>query len=359
MNELVGHAPLLLGAFVGQNNASAAPGGGERGPPPTLVLHNQIAEADYLRTLLKTRYEANHSPITGVTLGRAVQKPQLQGLTKVQRHSFNTNGYLVLSNILAGDEATALLEEARDVMRAISTGGEGVIRHVLSDTMERPSPIGRVLATFETAGTPGSENTPRPIARLGCGVHRLMPAFRTLTHSSFHRSIAASLGYGSPRVTQSQLVAKSAGVGGEIVAHQDSCVSFTNPPSGLTFWYALEDATVANGCLSVAPGSHLTEPIRERMVQGDRGIPRFEPLNTPLWARETAYHPITGTEVEHEYVYEPLEVKQGSLVLFHGNLLHRSGRNASAKSRMAYTFSIVDGDLESPDDCYMKPMHIL
>lgn len=69
---------------------------------------------------------------------------------KVQRDFFNTNGYLVLLNVLAGDEAATLLEEARDVMKAIATGGEGVIRHVLSDTLERPSPIGRVLATFET-----------------------------------------------------------------------------------------------------------------------------------------------------------------------------------------------------------------
>lgn len=139
-----------------------------------------------------------------------------------------------------------------------------------------------------------------------------MPAFRNLIHSSFHRSIAESLGYCTPRVTQSQLVAKSAGVGGEIVPHQDGRVSFTNPPSGLTFWYALEDTTVENGCLSVATRSHLTEPVRERMVKGEKGVPKFEALETPLWARE--------------------------------------------KSRMAYTFSIVDGDLESPDDNYMKPI---
>lgn len=183
-----------------------------------------------------------------------------------------------------------------------------------------------------------------------------MPAFRNLTHSSFHRSIAESLGYCTPRVTQSQLVAKSAGVGGEIVPHQDGCVSFTNPPSGLTFWYALEDTMVENGCLSVATGSHLTEPLRERMVKGEKGIPKFEALETPLWAREA--YPTTGTKAEQakEYEYEPLEMKQGSLILFHGNLMHRSGRNASEKSRMAYTFSIVDGDLETPDDNYMKPI---
>lgn len=94
--------------------------------------------------------ETNRSLNAGVTLLHAVHKPQLQGLTKEQRDFFNTNGYLALSNVLASSEATTLLEEARHVMRAIATGGEGIIRHVLSDTLERPSPIGRVLATFET-----------------------------------------------------------------------------------------------------------------------------------------------------------------------------------------------------------------
>lgn len=57
MGEVVGHAPLLLGLLLANlnnhnNNASMV----DKGiMPPTLVLHNQIAEADYLRTLLKTQ----------------------------------------------------------------------------------------------------------------------------------------------------------------------------------------------------------------------------------------------------------------------------------------------------------------
>ena len=131
-------------------------------------------------------------------------------------------------------------------------------------------------------------------------------------------------------------------------------MSFTNPPSGLTFWYALEDATVENGCLRVAKGSHLLEPLRKRIVKGEYGEPKPEALETPLWAREAGS---TRPEGKHmKYEYEPLEVKKGSLVLFHGNLMHRSARNGSQKGRMAYTFSVVEGGLECPDDCYMKPV---
>lgn len=166
------------------------------------------------------------------------------------------------------------------------------------------------------ANTGTSELFERPIARLGCGIHQCMPSFRTLTHSSHHRLIAKSLGCGKPRVTQSQLIAKLAGVGGPIVPHQDGCISFTKPTSGLTFWYALEDATVENGCLSVAPGSHLTEPLSQRLTKGDIGLPKFEDLKEPLWAEGGGEK---GSKVRPlKYEYRPLEVKRGALVVFHG-----------------------------------------
>lgn len=181
-----------------------------------------------------------------------------------------------------------------------------------------------------------------------------MPSFRILTHSPLHRFIAQSLGCDKPLVTQSQIIAKLAGVGGSIVPHQDGCVSFTSPASGLTFWYALENATIENGCLCVAPGSHLTEPLRQRLTKGDHGVPKFEDLKAPLWAGEGADKSIKSGP--RKYEYEPLEVKRGGLVVFHGNLMHTSGSNKSQKSRMAYTFSIIDGNAECLEDSYMKPV---
>ena len=94
--------------------------------------------------------EANHSLNAVVAQLRAAQKPHLQGLTKAQCGFYNTNGYLVLPDALAANEAAMLLEEARHVMEGIATGGDGIIQHVLSGTTKKPSPIGRVLATFET-----------------------------------------------------------------------------------------------------------------------------------------------------------------------------------------------------------------
>ena len=39
--------------------------------------------------------------------------------------------------------------------------------------------------------------------------------------------------------------------------HQDSTFLYTDPPSVIGLWLALEDATVENGCLFSQPGSHL------------------------------------------------------------------------------------------------------
>ncbi|KAL8977582.1 MAG: hypothetical protein Q9205_006645 [Flavoplaca limonia] len=195
-----------------------------------------------------------------------------------------------------------------------------------------------------------------PIARLGCGIHQHLPLFRQLTHSAFHRSIATSLDYTTPLTTQSQLITKPAHVGGRINPHQDGCSSFTNPPSALTFWYALEDASLENGCLSVAPGSHLTEPLKERLAKGtEGGRPEFIQLRKPVWATSSA-HGGRGPHQRREYEYLPLEVKKGTLILCHGNLMHASGANRSDKGRMAYIFTIIDGSVDCPADAYLRPL---
>jgi ectoine hydroxylase-related dioxygenase (phytanoyl-CoA dioxygenase family) len=38
-----------------------------------------------------------------------------------------------------------------------------------------------------------------------------------------------------------------------------------------------------------------------------------------------------------------LDIKAGSLVLIHGNVLHKSEKNTGDKSRFAYTFHVIEG----------------
>ena len=69
-------------------------------------------------------------------------------------------------------------------------------------------------------------------------------------------AIATDLGYSDPRLLQSMVIFKQPRIGGEVVAHQDATFLYTDPITVMGFWFALEDATVENGCLEVLPGGH-------------------------------------------------------------------------------------------------------
>ena len=60
-------------------------------------------------------------------------------------------------------------------------------------------------------------------------------------------------------------------------------------------------------------------------------------------------------ERNEEEKYEVEEVKAGSLVIIHGNVLHKSGRNTSGKSRFVYTFHVIEGENEYDDRNWLRP----
>lgn len=108
-----------------------------------------------------------------------------------------------------------------------------------------------------------------------------------------------------------------------------------------------------NGCLSFAAGSHKRAPIRDRFVRttGDG------PAGTEFAANEGAAWP-RGLEEDSEVrkeVYDLGEVKKGTLVLIHGNLLHKSEKNTSPKGRMIYTFHVIEGENEYDGRNWLQP----
>jgi phytanoyl-CoA hydroxylase len=123
---------------------------------------------------------------------------------------------------------------------------------------------------------------------------------------------------------------KQPGIGGEVRWHQDATFFDTTPISVTTFWFALEDATIENGCLWVEPGGHRG-PLRERFLRNGDAI-RMEKLDHTPWPDDS--------------VAVPLEATAGSLVCFHGLLPHYSAPNRSPVSRHAYTLHATDGRTE-------------
>ena len=142
------------------------------------------------------------------------------------------------------------------------------------------------------------------------------------------------------------VICKQPEIGGAVPPHQDSTFLYTNPPSAVGFWYALEDATLENGCLSFLPGSHKWAPVSKRLVRKAGG------LGTEMVDNDGPGFP-PGEEYgakEEEGDYVPGEGKAGDLVLIHGNLLHKSERNLSQKGRIIYTFHVIEGQDRSYDE---------
>lgn len=60
-------------------------------------------------------------------------------------------------------------------------------------------------------------------------------------------------------------------------------------------------------------------------------------------------------EEAQEGEYTLGEVKAGSLVLIHGNLLHKSEKNVSRKGRMIYTFHVIEGEAVYDGRNWLQP----
>ena len=174
------------------------------------------------------------------------------------------------------------------------------------------------------------------------------PLFRSITLTPRNLAITKdltapnSLGP-NPVVLQSMIICKQPEIGAAVQPHQDSTFLYTDPPSAVGFWYALEDATVSNGCLSFVPGSHLWEPVRKRLVRmqeadGGDGTGFIDlPADGANGLPEGAKARENKGKVEDEKFVNG-EVRAGTLVLIHGNVLHKSSKNLSGKSRHIYTF---------------------
>ena len=107
-------------------------------------------------------------------------------------------------------------------------------------------------------------------------------------------------------------------------AHQDNYYfGPDNPEALVTAWIALDDATLENGCLYYAEGTHRG-PVYPHVTPPD------EPYNLQLPAVTLAQHPAT-----------PAPVPRGGVSFHHGNTFHHSGPNLSKHWRRACALHYV------------------
>lgn len=167
----------------------------------------------------------------------------------------------------------------------------------------------------------------KSINKIGHGLHEVDPVFKAFSHSTSIRKLVADLEIEEPQLVQSMYIFKQPQIGGEVACHQDSTFLYNEPIEIAGLWFALEDATVKNGCLWAIPGGQRLG-LKSRWVRSPEGGMRFD---------------VFDEEPFPEADLIPLEVTKGSLIVLHGLLPHKSLANRSEKSRHAFTLHFIGG----------------
>lgn len=177
----------------------------------------------------------------------------------------------------------------------------------------------------------------KSINKMGHALHDLDPVFDRFSRDVKVKTLATALGFDDALLLQSMYIFKQPNIGGEVTCHQDCSFLYTEPADIVGLWFALEDATIENGCLWAIPGGQRSG-LKSRWVRTRDGM-KFETFDTEPWPEDKLV---------------PLEVEKGSLILLNGLLPHRSFENRSARSRHAYTLHLVHAKAKYPSDNWLQ-----
>jgi len=267
-------------------------------------------------------------------------------LTDEMVAQFRVAGVLILRDFVAVSECDKLRERARELVDAFDPEE---VRSVFSTTgqqqldddyfIESGDKIRFFLEddAFDESGGLRQEKE-HSLNKMGHAMHDLDPVFDEFSRNADLAEAAHRIGFVDPAILQSMYIFKPPNIGGEVVCHQDSTYIYTEPESCVGFWFALEDATLENGCMQFIPGGHQL-PLKKRNFRGVDGKLVTETLDDTPWPEELKL---------------PCEAAAGTLVIFDGRAPHLSAANRSAKSRHAYTLHVIDRKAHYPDSNWLQ-----
>ncbi len=252
-----------------------------------------------------------------------------------QLQQYSAEGFLVLKDFVSVDACDHLRSRAEQLVHNFDLRGVASIfstheQNRLANDYFLDS-AGKIHFFFEEDGfLPDrtlKQSKEQSINKIGHALHDLDPVFNEFSRTPEIRQLAEVLGLSTSLLLQSMYIFKQPRIGGEVACHQDSTFLYTEPQNIIGLWFALEDATVENGCLWAIPGGHKLG-LKQRWRRGISGM-YFETYNSEPWPEDRLV---------------PLEVTKGSLIVLHGLLPHKSLANRSAKSRHAYTLHLIDAN---------------
>ena len=266
-------------------------------------------------------------------------------MNKKQLEQYDRQGFLVLRDFVSAEECDGLRARAAEMVREFDPCGMISVFSTHEQTRTSDDYFlesGDKIRFFfeENAFNPdGTLRQPkeRSINKIGHALHDLDPVFDKFSRQAEIRSLVADLGLDQPLLLQSMYIFKQPKIGGEVICHQDATFLYTEPLKLVGLWFALEDATIENGCLWAIPSGHKAG-LKSRFLRAKEGGTRFELFDNSPWAEEKLV---------------PLEVKKGTMIVLHPLLPHLSRENRSPRSRHAYTLHIVDASVKYPTENWL------
>ena len=223
---------------------------------------------------------------------------------------YRAHGWARLGRVAGEETLAALRARADDIMHG-RVVHEGLF-------FQHDSGSGRYEDLEFGRGWVGPSDAYRKIEKL-----ERDPVFRAwIENDVFERVVRAVLGQDEPvSLYRSTLFTKSARGGTELPWHQDggSFWGLDRDPE-IQIWTAIDDAGLASGCVEVLDASH----------RGGLATPLGGTIPRDLLGRASA---------DDRKLALPAEA--GEVLLIHNHLWHRSGNNASGRTRRAFTVSFM------------------
>ena len=282
----------------------------------------------------------------GVTELPAFEAPDGGALTDEMLAAFDAAGVIILEHFVSLDECFALRQRALEL---VGDFDPKEVRSVFSTTLQTQLDDSYFIESgdkirfflehdaFDASGEL-KQSKEDSLNKMGHAMHDLDPLFDRFSRTPALAEAAIRLGFEDPAVLQSMYIFKPPRIGGEVVCHQDSTYLYTEPESCIGFWFALEDATLENGCMHFIPGGHKA-PLKQRNYRLGESQLTTEVLDDEPWP---------------EHLKLAAEAKAGTLVIFDGRAPHMSGPNLSDKSRHAYTLHLIDQACHYPAENWLQ-----
>ena len=210
-------------------------------------------------------------------LPQAPPRPTLDTVLSLDELArYHRDGFLAIADFATPAARTALKRRANEIVAAFEPTEHRTI--FTTNEQERVSnreflDSGAGIWCFFEADAFGPDgrlahDKSLSINKIGHAMHDLDPVFEAFSYTRELAEVAHDVGLHDPLAVQSMYIFKQPLIGGEVNCHQDAPFLYTDPITVTGFWFAIEDATLENGCLWVQPGGHRG-PLRRLYQRAD------------------------------------------------------------------------------------------